>query len=200
MPLCCKLWRGIWHLDVLCRNRVHPYLIQDATAKQCWDAACAAKYWKENCKDSADVEFNGFEDNFYTLAMGYSQGGSVALAVQNFIQNNDSSDRLRLKGFTIEDYLKPEVITALKNGTDNVWNMIDSKDKSTTDIDNVIKNAVGEKGSAYIPVSKMITNKATNPNSDAYKALKAALDGNNLTNTAKWSGGKNNKTIAAMHW
>lgn len=166
--------------------------------------------------------------------MGYSQGGSVALAVQNFIQNNDSSDRLRLrgslcgdgpydpfatydryaqddyllwlpsvitlilraylyyykdsylKGFTtIEDYLKPEVITTLKNGTDDVWNMIDSKDKSTTDIDNVIKNAVGEKGSAYIHVSKMITDKATNPNSDAYKALKAALDANNLTDTAK---------------
>jgi len=180
--------------------------------------------------------------------MGYSQGGSVALATQYYIEKYDSDDRLRLKGslcgdgpydpfatysryakddyqlylpsvitlilrgylyyykdtylkgFTVEDYLKPEVIAALKNGTDNVWNMIDSKEKSTTDIDTVIKNAVGEKDSAHIPVSKMLTEKAMDPNSDAYKALKKALDANNITDPTKWAGGKNKKTIAAMHW
>lgn len=228
------------------KDRVHPYLIQDVAGKQCWDAGCAAKYWKTH------EGYGGFEDNFYTVPAGFSQGGSVALATQNYIQNNDPDDRLRLrgslcgdgpydpfatyskyaddsyglylpsvitlilrsylyyykdsylKGYTVEDYLQPAVIANLQkndpDGKGNVWGMIDSKTKSTSDVDGVIKDAVGKKDKDSILVSDLITDTARDPNSGAYKALKAALDANNLTDPAKWSGGKNNKTIGIMHW
>lgn len=234
------------------KDRVHPYLIQGATGKQCFDAACAAKHWKETGEDSDGYDFNGFEDNFFTVAAGFSQGGSVSLAIQNYIQNNDSDNRLRLKGalcgdgpynpfatysryadedyqlwlpsvitlilraylyyysdsylkgFTVEDYLKPEIIKALKDNDptkqENVWGMIDSKDKSTSDVDSVIFNALGKKGYAYIPVSDIITQTAMDTSSASYKALKAALDANNMADPSKWNGSKNNKITAAMHW
>ncbi|MBO7123342.1 MAG: hypothetical protein J6V90_08695 [Treponema sp.] len=233
------------------KDRVHPYLIQDVTAQQCYDAARAAYNWKQG-EDGDGNDLNGFEDDFYTVAAGYSQGGSVALAVQRYIQNNDSGNVLRLKGslcgdgpydpfatyskyaddnyqmylpsviililraylyyykdsylkgFTVEDYLKPEIIQALKDnapdGKGNVWGMVDSKTKSTSDVDGVLKKAAGKEGESYISVSDVITAKAMDEKSDAYKALKAALDTNNLTDKSTWNGGKNDKITAAMHW
>ena len=227
------------------KDRVHPYLIQDITAQQCWDAARAAKKWK-------DDNYGGCEDDFYTVAAGFSQGGSVALATQKYVQNSFTDNGLNfigslcgdgpydpfatysryakddyglylpsvltlilraylyyykdtlLQGFTVENYLKPEVIAKLKendpDGKGNVWGMIDSKTKSTSDVDGVIKDAVGKKDNDNILVSDMLTAEAINPESKAYKALKSALDLNNLTDPGKWSGAKNDKTIGVMHW
>ncbi len=230
------------------KDRVHPYLIQEATAKQCYDAVCAAKYWKETGKDSDGYSLGGLESNFYTASFGFSQGGSVALATQNYIEKNDTKLNFKgslcgdgpydpfatysryaddsyglhlpsvivlilraylyyykdsyLKGFSVEDYLKPEVIQGLKDndpaGQGNVWGMIDSKTKSTTDVDGVIKKAVGVSGT--VKASDMLTDTARDESSDAYKALKKALDANSMADPAKWIGGKNKKPIRAVHY
>jgi len=226
------------------KDSIHPYLIQENTGKQCWDAACAAIYWKNTKSDSNGDSFRGLENDYYTVAIGYSQGGAAALATQNYIEKYDDKDRTHfrgvvcgdgpydpmatykfytengmylpsvitlilrsylyyykdsyLKGFTASDFLKDEVITALKDGTDKEWNMIDSKEKSTTDIDNAIKNALG----VSIPVqpSDMFKAEAMNPSSAAYKALEKAFAANNLADSRNWAGGTNNHKSQFIHF
>lgn len=230
------------------KDRIHPYLIQDNTGKQCWDAACAAISWKRNNTDPDGNSLRGVEDDFYTVSFGYSQGGAAALATQKYIEENETGNKTHfrgavcgdgpydlmstfefykgtqgivlpsvltlilrsylyyykdsyLKGFTAADYLKSEVIEALKDGTDKEWSMIDSKDKSSTDIDHAIKKAVaGSESVEMVTVDQMFNPDALNPDSAAYKALKKAFDANNLTATANWKNGKNNNKTIAVHF
>ncbi|MGL5957134.1 MAG: alpha/beta hydrolase family protein [Phocaeicola sp.] len=93
----------------------HPYLYQTLTARQVVDGLIAAKdYIEENEKE--------FEDNWRTLVVGYSQGGSVALAVQKYLTNNKAlKSKLRLAGSicgdgpydplaTVQQYLEADKI------------------------------------------------------------------------------------------
>lgn len=72
------------------RNMDHPYICYDECAKNELDMVRAAKsYMKDQGQAIAD------NINFYSI--GYSQGGSTALGVQRYIENNDLTDEFNLK-------------------------------------------------------------------------------------------------------
>ena len=73
-------------------GEIHPYLSQDLTARQVLDGARAGiKFYKEYLK-------HNLEDNWTSLSTGYSQGGSVAMAVQRYIEKNNLTAELNYKG------------------------------------------------------------------------------------------------------
>ncbi len=63
-------------------STAHPYLYQTLTARQVVDGTLAARAWFEHnvCK---------LRQGYKTIAAGYSQGGSVAMAVHRYIEQND---------------------------------------------------------------------------------------------------------------
>lgn len=72
------------------KDRIHPYLYQELTARQVVDGVLAGiEYYKRD---------NKFESDWKTISMGYSQGGSVALAVHKYIEQNNLVDKLRFCG------------------------------------------------------------------------------------------------------
>lgn len=73
------------------RKDAHPYLSQDLTARQVLDGVIAGKKWYE--KNAAPLK-----DGFKTIALGYSQGGAVAMAVQRYIEKNNLSETLNFAG------------------------------------------------------------------------------------------------------
>lgn len=72
------------------KDRIHPYLYQDLTARQVVDGALAGIQYYEKKHD--------FEDDWKTITMGYSQGGSVAMAVHRYIEQNNLVKQFRFKG------------------------------------------------------------------------------------------------------
>lgn len=79
------------------RNRAHPYLYQELTARQVVDATFAAiDLYKTNSKLS-DIRVPIRED-YRSIACGYSQGGSVAMATHRFIEQNDLVEDLHFVG------------------------------------------------------------------------------------------------------
>ena len=77
--------------------RSHPYLYQELTARQVVDATRYGIALYKN--DSATQDFrHPLRDDFRTVCCGYSQGGSVALATQRFIEQNGLTDELHLVG------------------------------------------------------------------------------------------------------
>lgn len=71
-------------------DRIHPYLYQDLTARQVVDGVRAGLEFYADIKE--------FEDDWHSISMGYSQGGSVALAVHKYIEENNLSEELRFRG------------------------------------------------------------------------------------------------------
>ena len=72
------------------RDKIHPYLSQDLTARQALDGAKAGiAYYKQNHK---------LEDDWKTISTGYSQGGSVAMAIQRYVEENNLSEEFRFGG------------------------------------------------------------------------------------------------------
>ena len=78
-------------------NRNHPYLMQEATARQVVDAATQVHSWfTKNCKS--------MEDDWRTAIIGYSQGASTAMATMKHIeQTSGLSDQLHLGGAVCAD-------------------------------------------------------------------------------------------------
>lgn len=78
-------------------NRAHPYLYQELTARQVADATTAALYAYQH-----DANLDGirlpFRDKWRSCICGYSQGGSVALATQRFLEQNHLDEEFRLTG------------------------------------------------------------------------------------------------------
>ena len=73
-------------------GEIHPYLTQDLTARQVIDGARAGiKFYTEYLKHK-------LEDNWTSLSTGYSQGGSVAMAVQRYLEKNNLTDEFNYKG------------------------------------------------------------------------------------------------------
>ena len=71
-------------------SEIHPYLSQDLTARQALDGAKAAMaFYKQKHK---------MEDKWKTLATGYSQGGSVAMAIQRYIEKNNLVEEFKFAG------------------------------------------------------------------------------------------------------
>ena len=77
-------------------DRVHPYLVQTATAQQVVDALTYGLelYDKLNGADNTLP----LKDDWRCFSIGYSQGGAVALAVQRYIEQNGLSDQLHFRG------------------------------------------------------------------------------------------------------
>ncbi len=78
-------------------SRPHPYLYQELTARQVVDAV---RYGiaLHQAKGKAS-----FEDDWKSVCIGYSQGGSVALATHKFIETNGLSDELHFAGSVCGD-------------------------------------------------------------------------------------------------
>lgn len=74
----------------------HPYLYQTLTARQVVDGVIAGRKWYE---ENGGSLHNGYK----TYAVGYSQGGSVAMAVQRYVEQNGLSDNLQYAGSVCGD-------------------------------------------------------------------------------------------------
>ena len=77
-------------------QRTHPYLAQELTSRQVVDAVNygLALYRKEvELGEALD-----FSDDWLSFCYGYSQGGSVALATQRYIEQNNLSGQLHFAG------------------------------------------------------------------------------------------------------
>ena len=80
------------------KDRAHPYLYQELTARQVVDGVRAGlELFKQN---SSFIEF---ADNWKSVCIGYSQGGSVALATHRFIEENGLADELHFAGSVCGD-------------------------------------------------------------------------------------------------
>ncbi len=65
------------------REEIHPYVAPEIMARNCVDMITATYHLLEE-----KYEFNAAQMHLPTYGMGYSQGGSIALANQKFIENN----------------------------------------------------------------------------------------------------------------
>ena len=78
----------------LSEYRQHPYLVQGVTARNVIDGYIAAlDLIKENKATGASGSWS-LADDFYTNIMGYSQGGSVALATLKYLESGQVSDEV----------------------------------------------------------------------------------------------------------
>lgn len=67
------------------KDHIHPYFASMHTARNCVDAVLAAI-------DYAKAQGYNIDSNYYTLNAGYSQGGTVTLAVQRYLETIASED------------------------------------------------------------------------------------------------------------
>lgn len=72
-------------------DKVHPFLYHELTARQVVDGAIAAKEWFEKNETT-------LADGWQSVISGYSQGGSVAMAVHKYIEENNLSSVLNFAG------------------------------------------------------------------------------------------------------
>ena len=80
------------------KDRAHPYLYQELTARQVVDGVRAGlELFKQN---SSFIEF---ADNWKSVCIGYSQGGSVSLATHRFIEENGLAEELHFAGSVCGD-------------------------------------------------------------------------------------------------
>ena len=83
------------------KNRAHPYLYQELTARQVVDAV---RYGLALFKDNQGLfSFHDFENGWKSVCVGYSQGGSVSLATHRFIEENGLADELHFAGSVCGD-------------------------------------------------------------------------------------------------
>lgn len=81
------------------RNEAHPYLAQEITARQSVDALrYGIELYKASQKHTAQIR-----DDWKTICVGYSQGGSVAMACQKFMETNSLDKDLHLGGSVCGD-------------------------------------------------------------------------------------------------
>ena len=91
----------------------HPYIYQNLTARQVVDGALAGKAYYEKTHQ--------LEPDFKTISVGYSQGGSVAMAVHQFIEkaNLDGADHFNFAGSVCGDGPYDPVATLKQYTADN---------------------------------------------------------------------------------
>lgn len=99
---CCLVIMPDYEGYGVSKNRPHPYLYQELTARQVADAARygLALY---NANIEAGEEFCYFESGWKSVCVGYSQGGSVALATHRFIEENGLASELHFAGSVCGD-------------------------------------------------------------------------------------------------
>lgn len=86
----------------LTKDRAHPYLYQELTARQCVDALMYGKALYESSPDLGDITLP-LRSDYRTMSCGYSQGGSVALACHRFIEQNGLEKTLHFSGSACGD-------------------------------------------------------------------------------------------------
>ena len=79
------------------RSHAHPYLYQELTARQVVDGVRYGIALYKTSPMVSDIR-HPFRDGWRSIPVGYSQGGSVALATQRFIEQNGLTDELQLAG------------------------------------------------------------------------------------------------------
>ena len=85
-------------------NRPHPYLYQELTARQVVDAVRYGLALYNTNIGTSNTDFARFEsDDWKSVCIGFSQGGSVALATHKFIETNLLSDELHFAGSVCGD-------------------------------------------------------------------------------------------------
>lgn len=99
---CCLVIMPDYEGYGVSKNRPHPYLYQELTARQVADAARygLALY---NANIEAGEEFCYLESGWKSVCVGYSQGGSVALATHRFIEENGLASELHFAGSVCGD-------------------------------------------------------------------------------------------------
>lgn len=86
----------------LTKNLPHPYLYQELTARQVVDATRYGIALYQNSPVIAEYR-NPFRPGWKTASVGYSQGGSVAMATHRFIEQNGLDDELHFAGSVCGD-------------------------------------------------------------------------------------------------
>lgn len=79
------------------KDRAHPYLYQELTARQCVDATRYGRYLYEH-DTLLDYLRHPLRKDFRCVSIGYSQGGSVAMACHRFVEQNHLVDELHFAG------------------------------------------------------------------------------------------------------
>ena len=98
---CCLVIMPDYEGYGITKDRAHPYLYQELTARQVVDAVRSGLAMYQHLVDIEEVD--PFEPNWKSVAIGYSQGGSVALATHKFIEQNGLSDELHFAGSVCGD-------------------------------------------------------------------------------------------------
>lgn len=83
------------------KDRAHPYLYQELTARQVVDGVRSGLAMYQHLVDIDEVD--PFEPNWQSVSIGYSQGGSVSLATHKFIELNGLADELHFAGSVCGD-------------------------------------------------------------------------------------------------
>ena len=77
-------------------DRTHPYLVEGITAQQTVDAMiCGLQIYQHLVDEGIALPLN---DTWRSFSSGYSQGGSVALAVHRYIEQHNLSNDLHFRG------------------------------------------------------------------------------------------------------
>lgn len=79
------------------RDHAHPYLYQELTARQVVDAVRYGIALYQKSPHTIPIR-HPFRNGWRSICVGYSQGGSVAMATQRFIEQNGLTDELQLAG------------------------------------------------------------------------------------------------------
>jgi len=84
------------------KERAHPYLSSELTARQVVDAA---RYGLELYRNASEIDAvrHPFRDGWRTFSVGYSQGGATSMAVHRFIEQNHLTDELQFSGSVCGD-------------------------------------------------------------------------------------------------
>jgi hypothetical protein len=78
------------------RNRMHPYLAQNVTAKQEIDGVIyGLQLYQKLVEENKALPI---KSNWRSFGLGFSQGGAVTLAVQRFIEQHELAEELHFRG------------------------------------------------------------------------------------------------------
>lgn len=100
---CCLVIMPDYEGYGITADRAHPYLYQELTARQVVDAVRYGLALYNSRIGSGEDDFRALEDDWQSVSLGYSQGGSVALAVHKFIEENGLADQLHYAGSVCGD-------------------------------------------------------------------------------------------------
>lgn len=82
----------------LTKNRVHPYMAQELTARQVTDAVMYGLELYNKAVREPGSKLLPLSDDWRSFAFGYSQGGSTALAVHRYLEEHGLDTSLHFQG------------------------------------------------------------------------------------------------------